>query len=136
MLLSAAVAVLMADQATKSLAVALFPGRQAPPRFFVLRCISNEHGCGGSRLSPATMVVLWTAEAAMLIALVESGVLFTSWWAQAALGAALGGAAGNLSDRLWRRGVVDFIDLRIWPVFNLGDAAIVVGAAAAAVSVL
>ena len=38
-----------------------------------------------------------------------------------------GGAAGNLLDR-WRFGyVVDFLDLRVWPVFNLGDSAITIG---------
>jgi signal peptidase II len=50
-----------------------------------------------------------------------------------ALGLVLGGALGNLTDRLVRGPavggrVVDFIDLHVWPVFNLADAAIVVGA--------
>jgi signal peptidase II len=52
-----------------------------------------------------------------------------------ALGLVLGGALSNLSDRLFRDGsgflggaVVDFVDLRWWPVFNLADSAIVVGA--------
>ena len=47
------------------------------------------------------------------------------------LGAALGGAAGNLTDILRRRGIVDFVDLRWWPVFNLADVAIVGGLALA-----
>lgn len=48
-----------------------------------------------------------------------------------ALGAGLvaGGAAGNLIDRLLRPGgVVDFIDFRFWPAFNVADSAISVGA--------
>lgn len=50
-----------------------------------------------------------------------------------ALGLVLGGALGNLTDRIVRgRGiggeVVDFIDLHVWPVFNLADSAIVIGA--------
>jgi signal peptidase II len=49
------------------------------------------------------------------------------------LGLVLGGAVGNLTDRLIRgRGldgeVVDFIDLHVWPVFNAADSAIVIGA--------
>ena len=50
-----------------------------------------------------------------------------------ALGLVLGGAVGNLGDRMFRepgllRGaVVDFVDLRVWPVFNLADSAITVG---------
>jgi len=39
----------------------------------------------------------------------------------------LGGAAGNLFDRLQTGYVVDFIDLRFWPVFNFADVAIVAG---------
>lgn len=39
----------------------------------------------------------------------------------------LGGAVGNLIDRLRFGYVVDFLDFRIWPVFNIADCAIVVG---------
>lgn len=38
-----------------------------------------------------------------------------------------GGAAGNLLDRIRTGLVIDFIDLRVWPVFNLADTAITVG---------
>jgi signal peptidase II len=50
------------------------------------------------------------------------------------LGLVLGGALGNLTDRITRGEglfdgkVVDFVDFHIWPVFNAADAAIVVGA--------
>jgi signal peptidase II len=51
-----------------------------------------------------------------------------------ALGLLLGGALGNLTDRIFRspgplRGhVVDFLELPHWPIFNLADSAIVLGA--------
>jgi signal peptidase II len=52
-----------------------------------------------------------------------------------ALGMVLGGALGNLTDRMLRDGsgflggsVVDFIDLRWWPVFNIADIGVVGGA--------
>jgi len=45
-----------------------------------------------------------------------------------ALGLILGGAVGNLWDRAARGVVTDFLDVRVWPVFNLADSAIVVGA--------
>jgi len=56
-----------------------------------------------------------------------------------ALGLILGGAVGNLFDRAFRGPgftgeVVDFIDLHVWPVFNLADSAIVVGAVLLAVA--
>ncbi|MFW6383302.1 MAG: signal peptidase II [Nanoarchaeota archaeon] len=39
----------------------------------------------------------------------------------------IGGALGNLVDRIYLGSVVDFIDIWIWPVFNLADAAITIG---------
>lgn len=51
--------------------------------------------------------------------------------AQAGLGAALGGASSNVLDRARGLGVVDFIDVRVWPTFNLADVAIVAGTAVA-----
>lgn len=48
-------------------------------------------------------------------------------WLQVALGLVLGGALGNLVDRLSRGWVVDFLDFRVWPVFNLADSSVVVG---------
>lgn len=41
----------------------------------------------------------------------------------------LGGAVGNLIDRIILGHVIDFIDFRVWPVFNIADSAISVGAA-------
>ena len=47
----------------------------------------------------------------------------------AAFSLILGGAIGNLMDRIWLGYVIDFIDFRIWPVFNIADSAITIGAA-------
>lgn len=45
-----------------------------------------------------------------------------------AFGLMLGGALGNLIDRLRYGAVTDFLDLRVWPVFNFADTALTVGA--------
>ena len=54
-----------------------------------------------------------------------------TWWVAAALGAVVGGAVGNILDRLRFGAVVDFVDAHAWGwhwyVFNLADAAIVCG---------
>lgn len=46
----------------------------------------------------------------------------------AAFSLILGGAIGNLIDRMTLGFVVDFLDFRVWPVFNMADSAITVGA--------
>jgi lipoprotein signal peptidase len=74
---------------------------------------------------PAVLTPLWGV-------LFAAGVLASSTGrfalaAQAGVGLALGGAAGNLLDLRRRGGVVDFIDLKVWPAFNLADVAIVLG---------
>jgi signal peptidase II len=52
----------------------------------------------------------------------QEGLLF-----QIALGMVAGGALGNLIDRVRYGKVVDFLDFRIWPIFNMADVAIVTG---------
>ena len=69
------------------------------------------------------LVLIWTSRSS------------TGRLTSVAMGLVLGGAVGNLSDRLLREGpggflggaVVDFIDLQWWPIFNLADSAVVVG---------
>ncbi len=48
----------------------------------------------------------------------------------------LSGAVSNLLDRMFRHGVLDFIDLKIWPAFNLADTLIVIGVAFAIFALL
>jgi signal peptidase II len=74
-------------------------------------------------------VGLWVATVAGVLLLVWLDPRFDGALARVSLGAALGGASGNVLDRLRNGAVVDFIDLRWWPVFNLADVAIVAGVA-------
>ena len=46
---------------------------------------------------------------------------------QIPLGFILGGSLGNVFDRIFRHYVVDLIDIRVWPVFNLADSMINIG---------
>ena len=50
-----------------------------------------------------------------------------SWLVRLSLGLQLGGAIGNLLDRIRYGHVVDFIDIGFWPIFNVADMAIVTG---------
>lgn len=79
----------------------------------------------------------------MLLAFSIAVIIFLFWllaaeraggrMGQIGMAMILGGALGNVFDRLTERGVIDFIDLHIqshhWPTFNIADSAIVIGAA-------
>ncbi|MCI0689176.1 MAG: signal peptidase II [Sporichthyaceae bacterium] len=78
------------------------------------------------------MTVLFTLIAVVVVAVIirTASRLYSLPWA-IALGMLLGGALGNLTDRIFRspgvlRGhVVDFLELPNWPIFNVADSAIV-----------
>ena len=83
----------------------------------------------GEGLGPILAVLVLV----VIVLLVRQGAATVDPVARVAVGAIVGGAIGNLSDRAFRddagflRGaVVDFVDLQWWPVFNLADATIVV----------
>ena len=51
------------------------------------------------------------------------------WWIRTALALQLGGAVGNLIDRIRQGYVTDFINFKFFPVFNVADSAVTVGVA-------
>ena len=130
-----AAAVLVLDQLIKHLVVSNLAGR--PPvdvigTFVQLRYTTNS----GGAFSLLTGAPLFFGVMAIVII---GGIIYASrrraqpLSVQVVLGLILGGALGNLTDRLFRgdgllRGeVVDFVKVGIWPVFNLADSCIVVG---------
>lgn len=141
MLVIAVVAVI-ADQATKILAVfALEPGRPVELIGETVRLVLIRNP--GAAFSMGTEL---TAVLSVVALVVVVGLLWFSrrvhsrWWAWG-LGLVLGGAAGNLVDRLLRdpgvlRGhVVDFMSIGWWPVFNVADSCLVAGVIVIAVAV-
>jgi signal peptidase II len=123
--------VVLLDQCSKAMIVArLREGATALETFWGvrLRHVANRRYPWGS--PRGVLEAVFT-----LLALVAAGALASSAvdvpWISIAAGASLGGATGNVIDGIRRRAVTDFIDLRVWPVFNLADAAIVGGAALA-----
>ncbi len=73
---------------------------------------------------------IWVISAIALVVLV-SMLLEKNPWGVAAYGLVLGGALGNLADRLRIGAVVDFINVGVgpyrWPYFNVADSAVVIG---------
>ena len=130
--------VILLDQTTKSWALdhLTVPRHVVGPINLTLtfnRGAAFSIGTGISPIVEAVVVVL-------IVALVGFSGRLTSatpLWVYGALGLVLGGALGNLADRLLRDipfhhgAVVDFIQaVSWWPVFNVADAAIVIGIAA------
>jgi len=133
-----AAAVIAADQVTKYLVVRDLTENVPMPviaGWLQLRLIRNS-GAAFSLATGATWIFTIIATAVSITIVRISRQLGSRWWA-VALGLLLGGALGNLTDRLFRapgfaRGhVVDFIEyLRFpfmdFPVFNVADSCLVI----------
>ncbi len=134
MLLAVAVTVLVTDIITKVVIVAVLSDR-SPVRmlggFLTLRVTRNP-GAAFSIGPSLTVVFAVIAVGVIVFILRTSRRIRSPAWA-VTLGLLLGGATGNLIDRLLRypgpfRGyVVDWIQIPHWPVFNIADSCIVCG---------
>lgn len=124
------------DRVTKVLAeshLANRPPIRVIPGVLHLGYTTNSGGAFGLFPGQPWVFFIATIVVCLAIVLVASPRL-TSIATALGLGLILGGALGNLTDRIVRGSgisgrVVDFIDFQIWPVFNLADSAIVIGAA-------
>jgi signal peptidase II len=133
-----AIAVLALDVATKVWVVAELEGRRTLELLGgqLLIRVSRNPGAAFSIGENATLLFTAVAVVVVVVVLRVSRRLGSTGWA-VSLGLLLGGASGNLVDRLLRspgpgRGaVVDFLDFQVWPSFNVADSAIVTGGALA-----
>jgi len=89
--------------------------------------VRNPGGAFGMFQSSAGILTVITLAAVIGIAIVVRRRNAVPASAGIALALLLGGSVGNLIDRVRFGHVVDFIDLRFWPVFNVADSAITVG---------
>lgn len=100
--------------------------------FFQLTLVRNS-GAAFSFATGATVIFTAISIAAATAIIYYSTKITSLGWATA-LGLVLGGVLGNLTDRIFRspgffKGeVIDWLELKHWPVFNLADSAIVVAA--------
>jgi signal peptidase II len=96
--------------------------------------VMNTGAAFGLAQGQTVLITVLAVGISVLIALWARRLFSTPW--AVALGLMLGGSIGNLVDRVlrdpepFRGAVVDFIDLGIWPVFNVADMGVVCGAAA------
>lgn len=126
------VAILFADQWTKrTVRISTAYRKMALGRVVQFRFVEHRARAYDQTWARVAFVVTWLLAVAGATVLHRLGTWFQSPLALAGLGLACGGAASNLVDIIRRRYVVDYIDLGWWPVFNLADAGIVAGLAAA-----
>lgn len=124
-----AIAVFIADRLTKTWAVShLVLGASVPVLPLLDWTLVENRGAAFGILSGATAALILVALGA-IIGLIVLLRRRPSVWVQLGVGGVLGGALGNLYDRVLHLSVVDFIDVRVWPyVFNVADIGITLGA--------
>lgn len=132
-ILGIAVIVFALDQAAKLLVVQNIPLYQSwslfpnLARLFRFTFITNTGAAFGMfpQLGGVFMVVAIVVIAAIVV--FYHHLPTADLWVRVSLGMQLGGALGNLVDRIIRGYVVDFVDIGFWPIFNLADLSIVLG---------
>jgi signal peptidase II len=130
-LLAVAVTVIAADQITKSVADATMRARAIELLGGKLLLVYTRNTGAAFSLLPSGGVLFALVATAVSVSIIvyfrrvaDGPTLF-----RFGLALVLGGAIGNLIDRIRLGYVVDFIDLRWWPVFNVADSAVVIGVA-------
>jgi len=128
-----ALAALAADQLAKSLVAAnlelgaSFSPIPALSRFFSITYVTNTGAAFGLLREAGLFFVFVAVAVSAIILLYVRKLPADQQLVRAALGLQLGGALGNMVDRLRLGYVVDFIDVKFWPIFNIADSAIVIG---------
>ncbi len=131
--------ILILDQWTKYAAESLLVFGQSTPVINGIFHLTLAHNKGAAfsilRGSSFIFIAVTLLCLAAIIFLLSNKVFFkkvfdldsTDKLARFSLALIFGGACGNLIDRVRFSYVVDFLDFRVWPVFNLADSAITIG---------
>ncbi len=124
---------MLLDQATKALIRGWLPGRASGPRWDLgvdwlgLHYIENRGSAFGSLVGYGAVLTVIAVVVVVLMLSIYARIAAPSQWLQAGLGLLVGGAVGNVIDRLSHGYVTDFIAIGPWPRFNVADSAITVG---------
>ncbi|MEA3560306.1 MAG: signal peptidase II [Candidatus Omnitrophota bacterium] len=125
------ISVLALDQLTKSLISLYFlPGQSQPiiKNIFYLTLIHNKGIAFGLFRGKIVLFIFVSVIIIGLLITLLRKIRKHDLLLKVSLALILAGAFGNLIDRLVFGYVIDFLDFRIWPVFNVADSAITIGA--------
>lgn len=117
------------DQITKLLVKASFSFNESVPiikNFFHITYITNTGTAFGILKDLNTVLALFSIAVIVVIFYYVKNIKENELAMQISVGLLLGGTVGNIIDRLFYGAVIDFIDFRIWPVFNLADSAVTI----------
>lgn len=126
--IAAALLIVLVDQITKYMVRAMIPlgtSVQVIPKLLYLSHTTNT-GASFSLFTSYSFILGMIAGAVIVGIIVFYNKIGQDYKLPAAL--ILGGTIGNLTDRLIQGRVTDFIDVRVWPIFNVADSAITIAA--------
>lgn len=90
-------------------------------KIFAFNYVINT-GAGFSILQNMNVLLIW-----IMIAILGLIIIFYDKFPKVSLLLIISGLIGNLIDRIFLGHVVDFIDFKFWPIFNIADSLIVIG---------
>ena len=125
-------AIFFIDQVTKLFIISRFEVNDSVPiikNFFHLTFVTNTGSAFGMLKDSALLLIFFSIVVLFSAIYYSRKITEKEKWMQVALGLLIGGTLGNLLDRFIYGYVIDFLDFRIWPVFNIADSSITISAA-------
>lgn len=129
-----AIAILALDQLTKYIVRLRLPIGSSWPnsdaltgRFFSFTHVENTGVSFGMFQGHNDVMVIVALVVVAGVLLYRRHVARKDTWLNVATGLIVGGALGNMVDRVAIDHVVDFLDFKVWPVFNVADTSVFVG---------
>jgi len=132
-------AVIALDQVTKHLVREGLPiGHSWPEASWPIRItyVENSGSAFGLFAGQTLFLIVASAIAIAVVAYMLRRAGPSSLFLRMSLALVLGGGLSNLADRIRFGGVTDFIDFRVWPIFNVADSSAVIGIALLALALL
>jgi signal peptidase II len=122
--------VFILDQISKTIVLRIMEHGESIPvlkNIFHLTYLQNTGIAFGLLLKYRFFIIAVSIVTILLIISYKNKIISSKKLSNIFLGFILGGAVGNLVDRLRFGSVIDFLDFRIWPVFNIADSFICIG---------